>query len=81
MSKQLPLDPNNKSEPFLSVAVVQIFFPTGKSTIVGIFRHDYEAKEFVKLHYRDPRQRRVMGTTVFDLADGETVEIDIWAVR
>lgn len=76
---QIPLDKEN-APPTLNIHIVFQNDVYGSQKVLGVFRQFNQAQEFIEQTFPLAPRRRVMGLTVYDVADGETVEIETWAV-
>lgn len=76
---QIPLD-KELAPPTLNIHIVFRNDVHGSQKVLGVFRQFNQAQEFIEQTFPRAPKRRVMGLTVYDVADGETVEIETWAV-
>lgn len=76
---QFPLD-KDLVPPALNVHLVLKNDVYGARKILGVFRQFSQAREFIEDTFPRAPKRRVLGFEVYDLADGEFVEVDTWAV-
>lgn len=76
---QVPLDKDLASPP-LNIHIVFRNDVHGSQKVLGVFRQFSQAQEFIEQTFPRAPKRRVMGLMVYDVSDGETVEIETWAV-
>lgn len=76
---QFPLD-KDLAPPEITVHIVFRNDLFGVQKVLGIFRSFNQAQEFVEEAFPKAPKRRVFGFEVYDMSDGDVVEIVTWAV-
>ena len=76
---QVPLD-KELAPPPLNIHIVTKVGPYGAFAILGAFRMINDAYNFIEQSYPNAPKRRVAGLVIYEIPNGEFIEVDTWAV-